>query len=49
MRFNVNIWAGIVGDYSVGPHILPGQFPGDVYFAFLRNTLPLLLGDVPLN
>jgi hypothetical protein len=47
-RFSVNIWAGIVDDYVIGPHILPSPLNGRAYRIFLDEVLPLLLEDVPL-
>jgi len=48
-RFHLNIWAGIVADQLIGPFVLPPRLNGDVYLDFLRNTLPGLLEEVPLN
>ncbi|KAI5728463.1 hypothetical protein M8J77_016534 [Diaphorina citri] len=47
-RFSVNVWAGIVGDNFVGPYLLPARLTEEVYVTFLRETLPVLLEDVPL-
>ncbi|KAI5738722.1 hypothetical protein M8J77_010435 [Diaphorina citri] len=47
-RFSVNVWAGIVGDNLVGPYLLPARLTEEVYVTFLRETLPVLLEDVPL-
>lgn len=47
-RFTVNIWGGIVGDYLLGPIILPAPLNGAAYLAFLENTLPLLMEEIPL-
>lgn len=43
------VWGGIVGDRIVGPTFFHGPINGDVYLNFLINTLPQLLGDIPLN
>lgn len=48
-RYSVNVWAGIVGDRLIGPHILPATLTGDIYAAFLQWTLPELLENVPLD
>jgi Helix-turn-helix domain (DUF4817) len=48
-RFSVNVWAGIVGEYVIGPYILPNRLNGENYFIFLNNVLPELLDDLPLN
>ena len=48
-RFAVNIWAGIVGDYLLGPYITPPQFRWPMYRLFLEVHLSTLLEDVPLH
>lgn len=48
-RFSANVWAGIVGNHLIGPYVFVARLTGDAYNAFLHNTLPLLLEDVPLN
>lgn len=47
VRFSVNVWAGIIGNHLIGPHILPDNLTGAVYTEFLENTLPYLLQNVP--
>jgi hypothetical protein len=47
-RFSVNIWAGIVGDHLLGPHVLPNRLTGQNYGHFLRTTLPAFLDDIPV-
>lgn len=47
-QFSVNVWAGIVGDFLIGPFFLPGRLDGLSYRHFLENDLPILLEDVPL-
>jgi hypothetical protein len=42
------VWAGIVGDCLVGPHVLPHRLTGTHYRDFLLHDLPKLLEDVPL-
>jgi hypothetical protein len=42
------VWAGIVGDYLVGPHVLPHRLTGKHYRDFLLRDLPELLQDVQL-
>jgi hypothetical protein len=44
-QFNINVWAGTVGDYLVGLHVLPHQLPGNYSRDFLLNDLPQLLVD----
>ena len=47
-RFSVNVWAGIVGDYLVGPYVLPKRINGQTYHNFIENVLPELIEGVPL-
>lgn len=47
-NFTLNVWAGIVGDYLVGPFILPRRLNTAEYLRFLNDQLPLLLEEVPL-
>ncbi|GFV40663.1 uncharacterized protein TNCV_2268341 [Trichonephila clavipes] len=42
-RFLVNVWAGILGDYLIGPYILPDRLTGPRYLIFLEQVLPELL------
>jgi hypothetical protein len=46
--FSINVWAWIVGDCLVRPHVLPHRFTGNHYGDFLLHDLPKLLEDVPL-
>lgn len=48
-RFGINVWIGVVGNNLVGPVELPGRLNGENYLNFLRNVLPNLLEEVPLN
>lgn len=48
-EFKINVWAGILGRYLVGPVILPNRLNGASYLLFLQNTLPELLEDLPLQ
>lgn len=47
--FCINIWAGIVGDYLLGPQVLPNRLTGQNYKAFLQNDLVNFLDDVSLT
>lgn len=47
-KFSINVWAGIVGNYLVGPHILPNRLNSPTYLVFLRDILPELMEEVPL-
>ena len=48
-KFSVNVWAGIIENRLVGPHIFEENLNGLNYLSFLSNTLPLLMVDVPLH
>lgn len=48
-RFSINVWAGIIGQHLIGPHFFEERLTGARYLEFLRNTLPELMEDVPLN
>jgi len=49
VRWKLNIWAGIIGDQIIRPCVLPNRMRGDDYTDFLRDNLPDLLKDLPLN
>jgi hypothetical protein len=48
-QFSISVWAGIVGDHLLGPHMLPARLTGNDYLQFLREELPVMLNDVPLT
>jgi len=48
-KFSINIWCGIVGDHLLGPYVLPARLNGTEFLNFIRQTLPILLENVPLN
>lgn len=48
-QFSVNVWAGIIGNYLLGPYFLPRRLTGERYLRFLQYDLPGLLEDVPLE
>jgi hypothetical protein len=48
-RFSLNVWVGVLGDRLIGPHILLNKLTGKRYRLFMRNILPVLLEDVPLQ
>lgn len=45
-RFNINIWAGIVGNHLIGPFVLNNRLDGASYLQFLQENL---LDNIPLN
>lgn len=47
-KFSINVWAGIIGNFLVGPYILPNRLNSPTYLVFLRDILPELMEDVPL-
>lgn len=48
-QFKVNVWAGMINEYLIGPHILPDRINAHQFLQFLNNNLFDLLQDVPLN
>ena len=48
-KFSCNVWAGIIGDFLLGPIFLPPTLNGNNYTQFLETQLPILLEDVPLQ
>jgi hypothetical protein len=48
-RFTINVWAGLIGNVLVGPHVLPRRLTGPRYRNFLENDLAQLLEEVPLT
>lgn len=48
-RQTVNVWGGIIGDYVIGPHFFDDTLTGQIYLEFLRDSLPLMLDDIPLD
>jgi hypothetical protein len=46
--FSICVWVEIVGDSSVGPHVLPHRLTGNRYRDFLLYDLAKLLENVPL-
>ncbi|KAJ8891159.1 hypothetical protein PR048_010674 [Dryococelus australis] len=47
-QIRINVWAGIVCDCLVGPHVLPPRLTGEAYRGFLATVLPQLLKNLPL-
>jgi hypothetical protein len=43
------VWCGLIGDQLIGPYIFPQRLSGDVYANILRDELPALLENVPLQ
>lgn len=49
VQFQINLWAGIIGQYLIGPVELPPRLNGQRYLQFLVEQLPTLLEDLPLQ
>jgi hypothetical protein len=43
------VWCGVIGDKLIGPYIFPQRLTGAIYTNFLRDELPALLENVPLQ
>ncbi|XP_025154562.1 uncharacterized protein LOC112588531 [Harpegnathos saltator] len=48
-RWSINVWAGVIADRVIGPYFLPARLNGEIYADFIKNQLPGLLEDVPLQ
>lgn len=48
-RWCVNVWGGIIGTQVVGPFFFDGHLNGAMFLRFLRDNLPVLLENIPLN
>lgn len=48
-KFNVNVWAGIIGNHLIGPFVLQDRLNGERYLEFIQNDLNGLLEHVPLQ
>lgn len=45
-RFSINVWAGLIGNVFLGPHIIEGNLTGEKYLDFLQHNLPQLLDEL---
>lgn len=48
-RWSINVWAGIIGNYVIGPHFFHGHLTGEMYLEFLQNELNELLETLPAH
>ena len=48
-QWSINVWAGIVGDYVIGPYFFQANLNAQNYLIFLQNQLPILLETVDLQ
>jgi hypothetical protein len=46
--WSLNEWAGLLGDYIIGLHLLPEHLTTTTYCVFIDKALPVLLEDLPL-
>ncbi|KAJ8953752.1 hypothetical protein NQ318_015408 [Aromia moschata] len=46
---SINVWAGIIGNFLIGPFILPERLNGQLYLEFLQNDFPNFIEDLPLE
>ncbi|KAJ8954921.1 hypothetical protein NQ318_016861 [Aromia moschata] len=46
---SINIWVGIIGNFLIGPFVLPERLNGQLYLEFLQNDFPDLIEDLPLE
>ena len=47
--YSINVWAGILSDYVIGPYFFEGNLTGHRYRQFLENDFLGLLENAPLN
>lgn len=45
-RFSINVWAGVIGDQFLGPHIFETNLNGEMYLDFLQHNLPQQLDEI---
>lgn len=48
VRFDINVWAGILGDRILGPFLFEGHLTAEQYLHFLNNEFQNFLMDIPL-
>lgn len=48
INFKVNVWAGIVNDFLLGPVFLPPRINANNFLFFLQNTFVDILDELPL-
>lgn len=47
-KFSVNVWAGIISNYIVGPFIFETSLNSNIYLNFLNQELGNFMDDIPL-
>ena len=48
-QWRINLWSGIMGDRIIGPHIFNGNLNSIKYRDFLRDNLPRLTDNNPIE
>lgn len=48
-KFSINVWAGVIDNYLIGPFVLPNRLNGAAYRLFLENNLHELLDNIPIQ
>lgn len=48
-RFQLNVWAGIIGGHLLGPHFLPPRLNANNFLEFLQEDFFNLVENIPLN
>lgn len=46
---SINVWAGIIGNFLIGPCVLPPRLNGELYLQFLQNAFRDLIEHLPLE
>jgi len=49
VRWGINVWCGITDEYLIGPYFFEENLNGNKYLDFLKNDLPILLENIPLQ
>lgn len=47
-EFRLNVWAGIIDNFIIGPVEIPHRLNGENYLNFLQQTLNDLVDDLPV-
>lgn len=45
---SINVWAGIIGNFLIGPCVLPPRLNGEIYLQFLQNAFLDSIEHLPL-
>ena len=48
-QFSLNVWAGIIDKFFIGPFFLDGELTGTRYVDFLSTRLHEILEEVPVD